>query len=87
MPAARREVVISVQDGGAVRGEEAARRERAKDGVEEGRVPAIEKIAGDGQVIGTFRGDAIELALQPDHIAVISQVQIRQMRDQQSVKS
>jgi hypothetical protein len=33
-------------------------------------------------VVGTARGDAIELAVQPDRIAGISEVQIREMRDE-----
>ena len=76
MPAARREIVIAVQDGDAIRGQESARAERVERGVEECRLPAIEQIAGDDEVVDRARGDAIESSAELDRIAFISQMQV-----------
>ena len=46
------------------------------------RGPAIDQIAGNGQMVGIARSDAIQLALQPGRIARVPDVQVREMRDQ-----
>ena len=46
MTAARYEVVIAVQDGDSIRGQQSALVERVEDDVEESRLP-VEEIAGD----------------------------------------
>jgi hypothetical protein len=87
VPSAGREIVIAVQDGRPFAGEQPAIAQGGKRAAQERVAPAVEQVARDGEMIGTARGDAIELTLQPDHIAGVSQVQVRQMRDQQSVRS
>lgn len=82
MSAARREIVVSMNDREPRRVEQAALRERIEDFAEQTRVPAIEDIAGDREMVGDARGDAIELAFQPPHIAAVPDVQIGQVREQ-----
>jgi hypothetical protein len=81
MSAARGDVVVPVQDCSAFGVKEAVRGERVKHTAEQGRRPTVQQIAGDGEMIRVFGGDAIELAVQPDAIAGVSQVQIREVRD------
>ena len=56
--------------------EEAACAERVEGAFEQRRVPPIEEIAGDDQMIDRLRGDAVELTIELDCIAFISQMQI-----------
>jgi hypothetical protein len=76
MPAARCEVVIAVQDRGALRVEESARPEGVEDAGEERRRPAVEYVAGDREMVRTACGNAIQLAIQPHRIAGMPDVQI-----------
>ena len=66
MAAARCQIVVAVDDGDPRRVEEAACGERVEGAFEQRRVPPVEEIAGDGQVIDTFRGDAVELTIELD---------------------
>src|SRR3954470_18932152 len=52
VPSAGREVVIAMEDGGAVALEKAAGGKRVEDTRQQRWRPAIEKIAGDGEMIG-----------------------------------
>jgi hypothetical protein len=68
--------VVAVDDGDPLGVEEAARGERVEGAFEQRRIPAIEEVAGDEQVIDRLRGDAVELTLELDCIALISQMEI-----------
>ena len=76
MAAARGEIVITVQDGDAIGGQQPALAEGIERGVEECGLPAVEEIAGDHQMPGVARDDAIELPGELDRIGFISQVQV-----------
>ena len=76
MTAARCEVVIAVQDGHSIRGQESALVEGVEDDVEESRLPPVEEIAGDDEVVRVARADAIELPAELDRIGFISQMQV-----------
>ena len=76
MPAARRQVVVAVDDGDPRGVEEAACAERVEGAFEQRRVPPVEEIAGDDQMIDRLRGDAVELTIELDCIAFISQMKI-----------
>ena len=76
MPSARGEIVVAVDDGQLLSVEELMRVETVEGAFEEPRIPAIEKVAGDDQVIRRPRGDAIELAIELDRIALISQMEV-----------
>ena len=76
MTAARGEVVIAVQDGDSIRGQQSALAERVEDDVEESRLPPVEEIAGDDEVVRVARDDAIELPAELDRPGLISQMQV-----------
>ena len=76
MTAARCEVVIAVQDGDSIRGQQSPLAERVEDAVEESRLPPVEEIAGDDEVVRVARDDAIELPAELDRIGFISQMQV-----------
>ncbi len=68
--------MIAVQDGDSVRGQQSALAERREDDVEESRLPPVEEIAGDDEVVRVTRPDAIELPAELDRIGFISQMQV-----------
>jgi len=74
--AARREIVIAVDEGEPVRLQQAPRRQGVEGEVEQARLPAIQQIATDHQVVGGSRNDAVELTAELDYIVFISQMQI-----------
>lgn len=76
MPAARGQIVVAVEDGQGPRRQEIALGERVERTVEKWRVPAVEQIAGDDQMMGAARDDAIELPGELDRIGFISQMQV-----------
>ena len=82
VPTARSEVVIAVkhrQPGGV---EQPAVREAVDCACEQGRIPTVEEIAGDRKMGRVAGGDVIQLPAQPGHITVVSQVKVREMRDE-----
>jgi hypothetical protein len=74
MPAARSEIVIAMDDRGAGGREQRARRHRVERAPQETRVPAIEQIARQDQMVGPAGDDAIELALEGAQIGRIADV-------------
>ncbi len=79
--------MVAVDDSQPLAVEEAPLAQRVERSCEEPGVPAIQQVPSDGQVPGLAGGDAIELLLERDHIAVITQVQIRQMCEQHALRS
>lgn len=79
--------MVAVDDGQPFSVEKIPLAEGVECSCEQPRVPAIQEITGDGQMTGLTDGDAIELLLEGDHIAVIAQVQIRQVCEQHALKS
>ena len=51
-------------------------RQRVEGAFEQRRIPAVEEIAGDDQMVDRLRSDAVELAIELGCIAFISQMQI-----------
>ena len=81
MPAARGEIVIAVQQSQAFRVEQRVRGQKIEHAFEQGRVPAIQQVPGNGQMSRCASGDARELAVQPRDIAGVFEVKIGEMRD------
>ena len=76
MSAARGQIVVAVEDGQGARRQEIAFGDRVEHAVEEWRVPPVEQIAGDDQMIGAARDDATELPGELDRIGFIPQMQV-----------
>jgi hypothetical protein len=81
--AARREVVVAVDDGRACRGQEAARRQRVQRIDQQTRPPAIEQISGDDEMIGAAGRDAIELVLERAQVGGVAHMGVRDVGDEQ----
>jgi len=80
--AARGQIVVAVEDCQAIRVEQIPGDDGVERTFEQGWVPAVEQISSDNEMRGLPRGDAIELVFQRGHIAVIPQVEIRQVRNE-----
>jgi len=82
VPAARAEIVVAMNDGRPRRVEQATGRHRVEDAAQQPRVPAIEQVAGDHEMVGRAGDDAIELALEGTHVGGVPDVRVREMRDE-----
>jgi hypothetical protein len=78
----RGEIVIAVDDGEPIGVEEPAVGERIECACEQARIPPVEQVTRDREMPGISGDDAIELLLEGDHIIVVSQVEVREMREQ-----
>jgi hypothetical protein len=78
----RGEIVIAVEYGESIGVEESTLRERIERSREEPRIPPVEQVTRDCEMRGIAGDDAIELLLERDHIVVVSQVEIREVREQ-----
>ena len=76
VPAARREVVVSVNDGQPIAMQESARSEGIEGCVEQRRRPAVEEIAGDDEMIGLACDDAVEPPGEFGRVAFVAEVQV-----------
>ena len=74
--------MIAVEDGRTFGAEKIVGGEHVEDARKKSRSPAVQQVAGDGEMIRPARGDAIELAIQPRRIVRVAQMQVRQVRDQ-----
>jgi hypothetical protein len=52
------------------------RRHRVERAREQARVPAIQQIAGQDEMIGRARGNAIELTLERPHVGRVPQMRV-----------
>ena len=74
--------MVAVQQCEAIGMEQPAVFKGVEHAREQCSVPPVQQVAGNRQVYGIPRHDAVELAFQRRHIGLISDVKIRQMRDQ-----
>jgi hypothetical protein len=72
--AARPEVMIAVNDRRTGRIEQAARSQRVERAREKPRVPPVQQVAGQDEVIGRAGGDAVELPLERVHVGGVPQM-------------
>ncbi len=79
--------MVAMDDGQPLAVEEIPLPQGVERSCEEPGVPAIQQVTRNGQVRGLAGGDAIELFLESDHIAVIAQVQIRQVCEEHALRS
>ena len=82
MSATRRKIVIAVKNREPLGVEEASRREGIQSSFKKNRIPSVEKISGDGKMLGRPPRDAIQLPFQPYEVAGVPQVKIREVRDE-----
>jgi hypothetical protein len=82
MATARRKIMVAVQHGQPIRVKQSPIRKGVEHEREQRPVPSVQQIARDRKMDGFSRHDAIELPFQRGHIGSISDVEIRQMRNQ-----
>lgn len=76
--------MIAVDDGQPLAVQERAAVEQVERVREQRRVPPVEEVPGDDEVVAPAGDDAIELTRKPDRVVAARQVQIREVGDEQS---
>ena len=76
MTAARGQFVVAVNDGRPLSREQAAPRQRVEGALQQARLPPIEQIAGNDEVIGSAGDDAIELMLERGSVGGVPHMQV-----------